>query len=42
MSELAPLTPALVAAGGGSALMAGIWAHEYRRDRGHETEPRSA
>jgi len=33
MSELAPLTPALVAAGGGSALMAGIWAHEYRRDQ---------
>jgi hypothetical protein len=27
----ADLTPAIVAAGGGSALMAGIWAHEYRQ-----------
>lgn len=26
------LVPAVVAAGGGSAMLAGIWAHEYRRD----------
>ena len=26
------LVPAFVAAGGGSALMAGIWRHEQRRD----------
>jgi hypothetical protein len=28
----ADLTPALIAAGGGSVLMTGIWAHERRRD----------
>ena len=28
----AELTPALIAAGGGSALMGGIYVHEHRRD----------
>jgi hypothetical protein len=28
----AALTPALIAAGGGSALLSGIWLHEHRRD----------
>ena len=37
MSDLSPLAPALVAAGGGSAMLGGIWAYERRRDEAMRT-----